>query len=115
VDKTLPESSYKFGLSPVSMDDLFPEFIIGKIKKALPIFNKKIPGFIQDAAVAIAPEARASSPIRIVRDKETRQSTTIKGLYPAGEGSGYAGGIMSAALDGLKTGIKIIEKFAPPS
>ena len=113
VDKKLPESSYKFGLSPVSMDDLFPEFIISNIKKALPIFNRKLPGFIQDSAVAIAPEARASSPVRIVRDKDTRRSTTIKGLYPAGEGAGYAGGIMSAALDGLKAGIKIIEEFAP--
>ncbi|MBN2602896.1 MAG: FAD-dependent monooxygenase [Candidatus Thermoplasmatota archaeon] len=115
IDKTLPESSYRFGLTPASLDDLFPDFVIGKIKKALPIFNQKLPGFIQDAALAIAPEARASSPIRIVRDSDTRQSTTIKGLYPAGEGSGYAGGIMSAALDGLKTGIKIIEKFAPTS
>lgn len=113
VDKTLPENSYRFGLLPASMEDIFPEFVIGRIKKALPIFNQKLPGFIQDAAVAIAPEARASSPVRIVRDRDTRQSTTIKGLYPAGEGSGYAGGIMSAALDGLKTGIIVIEKFAP--
>ncbi|MFA6119253.1 MAG: NAD(P)-binding protein [Parachlamydiales bacterium] len=115
IDKTLPETSYNFGLSPASMDDLFPGFIIEKIKEALPIFNKKLPGFIQDAAIAIAPEARASSPVRIVRDQETRQSTTIKGIYPIGEGSGYAGGIMSAALDGLKSGIKIIEEFAPVS
>jgi hypothetical protein len=113
MDKTLPKSSYNFGLSPASMEDIFPEFIIGKIKKALPIFNRKLPGFIQDAALAIAPEARASSPVRIVRNRETRQSTTIKGLYPVGEGSGYAGGIMSAALDGLKTGVTIIEEFAP--
>ncbi len=113
IDKTLPENSYQFGLSPVSMDDIFPEFLIGKIRKALPIFNQKLPGFIQEAAIAIAPEARASSPIQIVRNRDTRQSTTTQGLYPAGEGSGYAGGIMSAALDGLKTGIKIIEEFAP--
>jgi uncharacterized FAD-dependent dehydrogenase len=113
IDKKLPESSYPLGLSPVSMDDLFPQFIIGKIKQALPIFNRKLPGFIQDSAVAIAPETRASSPIQIVRDRNTWQSTTIKGLYPVGEGAGYAGGIMSAALDGLKAGIKIIEEFAP--
>ena len=113
VDKKLPESSYHFGLSPVSMDNLFPQFIIDKIKKALPIFNQKLPGFIQDSAIAIAPETRASSPIQIVRDRNTRQSTTIKGLYPVGEGAGYAGGIMSSALDGIKAGIKIIEEFAP--
>ena len=97
------------------MDNLFPQFVIDKIKKALPIFNRKLPGFIQDLAIAIAPETRASSPIQIVRDKNTWQSTTIKGLYPVGEGAGYAGGIMSAALDGLKAGIKIIEEFAQPT
>lgn len=113
VDKKLPKNSYEFGLSPACMENIFPEFIIGRIKKALPIFNQQLPGFIQDAAVAIAPEARASSPVRIVRNKDTRQSTTINGLYPVGEGSGYAGGIISAALDGLKTGIKIIEEFSP--
>jgi uncharacterized protein len=115
VDKKLPESSYHLGLSPASMDNLFPPFIIDKIKKALPIFNQKLPGFIQDSAIAIAPETRASSPIQIVRDRNTRQSTTIKGIYPAGEGAGYAGGIMSSALDGLRAGIKVIEEFAPTS
>jgi hypothetical protein len=63
--------------------------------------------------MALAPESRASSPIRIVRDPTTSESQSLAGLYPVGEGAGYAGGIMSSALDGMNAARKIIEKFAP--
>ncbi|MBN2344256.1 MAG: FAD-dependent oxidoreductase [Deltaproteobacteria bacterium] len=109
----LPKSSFAFGLTPTSLETLFPPFIYNPIVQALPIFNRRLPGFIHPESVAIAPEARASSPLRIVRDKDTRQSVSLAGLYPAGEGSGYAGGIMSAALDGINAALKIIEQYKP--
>ncbi|MBN2719241.1 MAG: FAD-dependent oxidoreductase, partial [Deltaproteobacteria bacterium] len=109
----LPKSSFAFGLVPTSFDTLFPRAILDPIIKALPVFNRRLPGFIHPEAVAIAPEARASSPLRIVRDKDSRQSSTLQGLYPAGEGSGYAGGIMSAALDGINAALKIMEQYKP--
>ena len=110
---TLPQSSFAFGLVPTSFDTLFPAAILNPIMRALPIFDRRLPGFIHPEAVAIAPEARASSPLRIVRDKDNRQSVTLEGLYPAGEGSGYAGGIMSAALDGINAALKIMEQYKP--
>lgn len=109
----LPKSSFVFGLAPTSLDTLFPPFVLDPIIKAMPIFDRRLPGFVHPESVAIAPEARASSPLRITRDKHTRQSVSIEGLYPAGEGSGYAGGIMSAALDGINAAIKIIEQYKP--
>ena len=72
--------------------------------------GKKLKGFDWDGAKMYAVETRSSSPVRIIRDK-SRQSLSLKGLYPAGEGAGYAGGIMSAAVDGIKTAEKITEDF----
>jgi uncharacterized FAD-dependent dehydrogenase len=115
VDRTLPGSGYAFGLRAVDLKTVLPPFVADRLRRAIPAFHRQLPGFLQDRAVAIAPEARASSPVRIVRDKETRQSISCRGLYPAGEGAGYAGGIVSAALDGLHAGLQIIERFAPPS
>lgn len=113
VDSKLPTPSYEFGVVPAPLDELLPDYVSDKLRRAIPVFDRNLPGFVQDDAMAVAPEARASSPVRIVRDKESRQSSSIEGLYPAGEGSGYAGGIISAALDGLNAGIKIIEGHAP--
>ncbi|MBN2526373.1 MAG: NAD(P)-binding protein [Deltaproteobacteria bacterium] len=110
---SLPNSSFVFGLVPTSLDTLFPRCVLDPIVRALPVFDRRLPGFIHPESVAIAPEARASSPLRIVRDKETRQSVTLQGLYPAGEGSGYAGGIMSAALDGINAALKIMAQYKP--
>ncbi len=109
----LPQSSFVFGLVPTSFDTLFPRCILDPIIKALPVFDRRLPGFIHPDSLAIAPEARASSPLRITRDKETRESVSLKGLYPAGEGSGYAGGIMSAALDGINAALKIMAQYKP--
>ncbi len=88
---------------------IFPEFITRSLKSALPILDNKIKGFAHSSAILTAPETRSSSPIRIVRDEN--HSSNISGIYPAGEGAGYAGGITSSAVDGMKTAEKIIEKF----
>lgn len=78
------------------------------LKKGILAFDKKISGFAKDSAVLTAPETRSSSPVRIVRGDDG-QSVTVTGLYPCGEGAGYAGGIMSAAADGMKTAEAVIE------
>ena len=72
------------------------------LKEALPLLDKKLKGFSDNDALLTAPETRSSSPVRVVRDTKTLQSTSVKGLYPCGEGAGYAGGIMSAAVDGIR-------------
>lgn len=82
-------------------NNIFPEFIINSLKEGLKIFDKKIPGFMSRDAVLTAPETRSSSPVRILRDKN--HETNISGLYSAGEGGGHAGGIISSAVDGIKT------------
>ena len=80
---------------------IFPKFITDALCEAIPLMDKKLKGFANPDAIITVPETRSSSPVRILRDKETLQSS-IKGLFPCGEGAGYAGGIMSAALDGIK-------------
>ncbi len=79
-----------------------PDYAIEAIREALPAFGKQIRGFDRDDAVLTGIETRTSSPVRITRDNETLQSLNLKGLYPAGEGAGYAGGILSAGVDGIK-------------
>lgn len=83
------------------LSNIFPGFIINSLKEGLKIFDKKIPGFMSLDAVLTAPETRSSSPVRIHRDEN--HSTNISGLYSAGEGGGHAGGIISSAVDGIKT------------
>lgn len=99
----------KPGFSFVKMQDIYPPYIIETMKEALLSFDRKIKGFASKDAVLTGPETRSSSPVKISRD-ETHQSN-ILGLYPMGEGPGYAGGIMSAAVDGIKTAEKIIEQY----
>ena len=84
------------------MDSIFPEFVIERIRKACIEFEKKMPGFITNEAVIHAPESRTSSPILIPRDPITMQHLEIEGIYPCAEGAGYAGGIVSAAIDGMR-------------
>ena len=97
-----PKTSYHPGLTSVKMDDVFPLFITNKLKKAFLEFDKKMNGFITNDAVLHAPESRTSSPISIPRETDSLQHPDIKGLYPCGEGAGFAGGIVSAAMDGIK-------------
>jgi uncharacterized FAD-dependent dehydrogenase len=83
------------------LDSALPDYAITAMREALPAFNKQIPGFSMADAVLTGVETRTSSPVRIKRDDHF-QSINTQGLYPAGEGAGYAGGIMSAAIDGIR-------------
>lgn len=99
--------TYKPGTIWGNLDDILPDFICDSMRYAILEFDKKLNGFACPEAVLTAPETRSSSPVRIERDKETCQSN-IKGLYPCGEGAGYAGGIMSSATDGILCAEKMI-------
>lgn len=94
--------SYKPGVTYCDLSETLPDYAIAAIREALPAFDKKIKGFSMAEATLTAVETRTSSPIQITRDKETLQSLNTQGLYPAGEGAGYAGGILSAGIDGIK-------------
>lgn len=97
---TLPESSYIPGLTSASLHRELPEYIFSRLKTALNIFDKKMRGYYTEEAILVGVESRTSSPIRIPRDRETLMHINLKGLFPSGEGAGYAGGIVSAAIDG---------------
>ncbi|SMC29323.1 hypothetical protein SAMN02745857_03762 [Andreprevotia lacus DSM 23236] len=96
------EPSYKPGVKMGSLDPSLPDYAIAAIREALPAFDKQIRGFAMHDAVLTGVETRTSSPLRITRDDTTLQSLNVVGLYPAGEGAGYAGGILSAGVDGIK-------------
>jgi len=106
---TLPESSYSPGITSTNLRDLFPKFISECLIGALQHFNSKMPNFAGPNALLIAPETRTSSPVRIPRDKELLNHPEIKNLFPCGEGAGYAGGIVSAAIDGERCADAISE------
>ena len=96
------EPSYKPGVKPVDLASALPAYAIEAIREALPVFGRQLQGFDRDDAVLTGIESRTSSPVRITRDAETLQSLNVRGLYPCGEGAGYAGGILSAGVDGIK-------------
>lgn len=100
ISSSLPKSSYAPGLLSLPVHFLLPKEIACRLQEGFKIFGKRSRGFLTNDAVVIGLESRTSSPIRIPRDKETLCHTEITGLYPAGEGAGYAGGIVSAAIDG---------------
>ena len=102
LSKDLPRSSYVCGISPARLDKLLPDFISKRLRKGLEIFDSRHRGFLTNEACAIGLESRTSSPVRIPRDKESLEHIELKGLYPCGEGAGYAGGIVSAAMDGIR-------------
>lgn len=99
--ETLPSTSYRLGVRPAPLHELYPPAVTAAIRESLARFDRQLPGFAGPQALIHAPEARTSSPVRIDRDKTTMQSVSMDGLYPTGEGAGYAGGIVSAAVDGL--------------
>lgn len=106
------EPTYKPGYVFRDLRDCLPDYVTDSLKEGLINFDKKIKGFGDDNAVLTGIETRTSAPIRIVRN-EKLQSISLEGLYPAGEGAGYAGGIMSAAVDGLKVAEAIMKNWAP--
>jgi len=97
----LPKNSYLPGTSSVMLKDTLPDFVASSLKDALPLFGKKMKGYYTNEAILVGVESRSSSPVRIPRDKETFQHPQVEGLYPCAEGAGYAGGIVSAAIDGV--------------
>lgn len=112
ISKNSVLGSYSLGIVPVQFDHLFPKIITETMRKGIRNFSSKMDCFGDRNALLTAPETRTSSPIRITRNDDF-QSITIKNLYPTGEGAGYAGGIISAAVDGIKIALKIMENFAP--
>jgi uncharacterized FAD-dependent dehydrogenase len=97
----LPENSYLPGTKSVELKEVLPDWINDRLRNALPMFGKKMKGYYTNEAILVGVESRTSSPIKIPRDKETLQHPQIRGLFPCGEGAGYAGGIISAAIDGI--------------
>ena len=106
------ESSYERGVTPLNLNKVLPPVISKAIRAGLPIMNAKWKGKYLPDAVLVGPEMRGSSPVRIDRDRESFQIPGIGGVYPVGEGAGYAGGIVTAAVDGLRAARKIVEQFA---
>lgn len=112
-DGTL-ETSYPLGGQWTDLRTILPDCVAQSLLRGLELLDRQLPGFAGDEGLITAPETRASAPIRILRDPDSRLSVSTPGLYPVGEGAGYAGGIISAALDGLKTADQLIGAFAPP-
>lgn len=102
VSEELPNTSYAPGITSVELGAVLPDFIQKNLKEGFLQFDKSMRGYLTNDAVVHAPETRTSSPVKIPRDEQTLQHVQIKGLYPCGEGAGYAGGIVSAAMDGMK-------------
>ena len=105
--------SYKPGRTPCSIKECLPEFVYESLKEAIPLLDRKLPSFAYPSAALTAIETRSSSPVRILRGEDYQSN--IKGLYPAGEGAGYAGGIVSSAVDGMNVAEKIIELYKDQS
>ncbi|OMP03781.1 hypothetical protein CCACVL1_02271 [Corchorus capsularis] len=108
---SMPPSSYRLGVKAASLHELFPMYITDALRYSISTFDKELPGFISKEALLHGVETRTSSPIQIPRNSDTYESTTLRGLYPAGEGAGYAGGIVSAAVDGMYTGFSVAKAF----
>ena len=105
----LPETSYQPGTESAPLHELLPKFISNRLQQGFKLFGKKMPGYFTNEAILFGVESRTSSPVRIPRDKESLQHPQIKNLFPCGEGAGYAGGIVSAAMDGERVAEKCAE------
>ncbi len=109
---TLPDCSYLPGISSTDLSTVLPGFIYDDLRLAFKVFGQKMRGYFTNEAIAVATESRTSSPVRIPRNNDTLQHPQIKGLYPCGEGAGYAGGIVSAAMDGERVAAMIAATVA---
>ena len=107
VSSSIPKTSYVPGTTSVEMGEVFPGFLSQILREGFSEFGKLMKGYLTNEAILHAPESRTSSPVRIPRDETTLEHLQIKGLYPCGEGAGYAGGIISAAIDGEKCAQKV--------
>jgi uncharacterized FAD-dependent dehydrogenase len=107
VSTSIPKTSYYPGTTSVELGEVFPAFITNSLRAGFIEFGENMKGYLTNEAILHAPESRTSSPVRIPRNPETLEHTQIKGLYPCGEGAGYAGGIVSAAIDGEKCALMV--------
>ncbi len=111
VSSSLLDTSYQPGLVSAAVGDLFPRFISDSLRQGFKNFGEKMKGYLTNEAQVVGVESRTSSPVRIPRDKQTLEHPQLKGLFPCGEGAGYAGGIVSAALDGERCAEAIINRI----
>ncbi|MCU0446361.1 MAG: FAD-binding protein [Microscillaceae bacterium] len=109
--QNLLKCSYQPGLTSVSLDEVLPQFIAYTLREGFKDFGKKMRGYLTNEAQIVGVESRTSSPVRIPRNKETLEHLQIKRFFPCGEGAGYAGGIMSAAMDGERCAEKLVELY----
>jgi uncharacterized protein len=108
---SLPQCSYLPGITPVQLSSVLPGFVFRGLQEGFRQFGKKMKGYLTNEAVVVATESRTSSPVRIPRHPTSLEHPQVQGLYPCGEGAGYAGGIVSAAMDGERVAQCIIEKY----
>ena len=111
--RDLADTSYRPGVKPARLDQLLPEWIVWRMREGLKLFDEQKRGYVSDVANLIGFETRTSSPVRIPRDSKTLENPMLKGLFPCGEGAGFAGGIVSAALDGMRCAEAVAEKLSP--
>ncbi|HSR13252.1 MAG TPA: FAD-dependent oxidoreductase, partial [Thermodesulfobacteriota bacterium] len=106
--RDVAKTSFKPGVTPSKLDECLPGYVAGSLREAIPFFHRRMPGFSSSDAVLIGVETRTSAPLRILRGPDFH-STGARGLIPVGEGSGYSGGIMSSALDGIKAAEAVLK------
>ena len=111
ISKNLPKTSYAPGLRSVNLAKVFPEFIVKHLREGFVAFDRKMKGYLTNEAVVHAPETRTSSPVRVLREQERLVHPDVEGLYPCGEGAGYAGGIISAAMDGERVAEAVLRSL----
>lgn len=111
----VPPTSCRSGEHPARVDALVQPWVTDRIRRALHVFAEQMPGYLHPEAIICGPEARSSAPVRILRDPETLCAEGLRGLYPVGEGAGYAGGIVSAAVDGWRAGEAVLAAWSPAS
>lgn len=112
-DFTEVKPSYAVGVKKISPESYLPDFVTDSLKAGISEFDKWLPGFNLPTAVLTGPETRSTSPVRLLRDEQTRECPTARGLYPIGEGSGYSGGIVSSAQDGVRSAESLLLKLRP--
>ena len=112
ISQDIPKTSYVPGTTSIEMGEVFPGFLSQILRQGFSEFGKSMKGYLTNDAIIHAPESRTSSPVRIPRDHYSLEHLQIKGLYPCGEGAGYAGGIISAAIDGEKCALKVGESLS---
>ena len=108
VVSALPRTSYAPGAFAADLNDVLPDFVADRLRKAFPAFDRKLRGYYTSEALLLAVESRTSSPVRLPRDPQTLQHIDLQNLYPCGEGAGYSGGIVSSAIDGIRAAERIL-------